>query len=161
MGMRQLAAAVNVISVMADGSPHGMLATAVCSVCAAPPTLLICVNQSASMHRAIRERGHFGVSVLAEHQFETAHHFMSKVASERFTTCDWDTLATGAPALAGALVNFDCEVESEVNVGTHTIYFGRVVALRRAENGPPLLYHDGNYAALGQTPLPGMAAKQC
>ncbi|MCP5368500.1 MAG: flavin reductase family protein [Hyphomicrobiales bacterium] len=153
MGMRYLAAAVNVVSVIEEGAPRGMLATAVCSVCAEPPMLLVCVNQVASLHRSIRETGHFGVSVLDERQFDTACHFMSSAATERFTLCDWDTLVTGAPAIRGALVNFDCEVESSVDRGTHTIYFGRVVAVRRSESGRPLMYHDGNYACLGPEPL--------
>ncbi|WP_373086618.1 flavin reductase family protein [Sneathiella sp.] len=151
-GMRHLAATVNVISVMCGDEPRGMLATAVCSVCADPPTLLICINRSASMYSAIQDTGRFCVNVLDQRQFDTACHFMSQGASERFTICDWDTLRTGAPAIQGALVNFDCELDSKVDVGTHTICFGRVVAQRTADEGQPLIYHDGKYAALNQTP---------
>jgi len=153
LGMRQLAATVNVISVLADGKPLGMLATAVCSVCAEPPTLLVCINRSASMHGAIRETGKFCVNVLDQKQFDTACQFMSRDSSERFTVCEWDALATGAPAIQGALVNFDCVLDSEVDVGTHTICFGRVVGQRTVEEGRPLIYHDGKYSVLSQTTL--------
>jgi len=153
LGMRHLAATVNVISVTVDGQPLGMLATAVCSVCAEPPTLLVCINRTASMHSAIRDSGNFCVNVLDQNQFNTACHFMSRDSSERFSVCDWDILATGAPAIQGALVNFDCELDSEVDVGTHTICFGRVVGQRTSDEGRPLIYHDGKYAALNQTPL--------
>ncbi len=147
-GMRHLAAAVNVISAMVDGKPRGMLATAVCSVCADPPTLLICINRAAQMHKTIAEGSRFCVSVLDEQQFETATNFMTLDRDARFKLCDWDTLATGAPAIRNALVNFDAEVDSRIDVGTHTIFLGRIVELRLSDRGLPLVYHDGNYAGL-------------
>lgn len=149
-GMRHLAAVVNIISVMVKDEPRGMLATAVCSACAEPPTLLVCINRNSKTHEGICEGGHFCVSMLDEQQFETAWRFMTSSATERFRAGEWDTLSTGAPAIRSALVNFDCKVESSVDVGTHSIYFGRVVAIRRAENGLPLMYHDGNYTRLKQ-----------
>ena len=152
-GMRHLAATVNVVSTMVEEEPRGMLATAVCSVCADPPTLLVSVNRNASMHGAISARKRFCVSVLDECQADTAFRFMSHHGSERFSQCSWDTIKTGAPAIRDALANFDCEVTSQVDVGTHTIYFGQIVAVRRSDNGQPLLYHDGNYAGLNPAPI--------
>lgn len=149
-GMRHLAAAVNVISVMEKNEPRGILATAVCSVCADPPTLLVCLNRNSSTHSSVRNNGRFCVSILDERQHGTAWHFMTSHASERFVDGEWDTLATGAPAIRSALVNFDCEVDSALDVGTHTIYLGRVIAIRRAGAGFPLMYHDGNYSGLKQ-----------
>ena len=39
--MRRLAVAVNVITISVDGAPMGMTATALSSLCADPPSLLI------------------------------------------------------------------------------------------------------------------------
>lgn len=152
LGMRQLAAAVNIISVFDNGRPKGMLATAVCSVCAEPPTLLVCINQSASTHDAIGTGGAFCVSLLSDRQLREAGDFMSPEPDTRFDACDWDRLKTGASAVRGALVNFDCEVVSSIEMGTHTIYFGKVLEMRRsAEGGCPLMFYDGQYASLGRT----------
>lgn len=152
-GMRHLAAAVNVVSVIKDAQPRGMLATAVCSVSADPPSLLVCVNKSASMRQAIEAAGRFCVSVLDARQFSTACHFMSSSADERFTACEWDILSTGSPAIQDALVNFDCEVDTTVDVSTHAIFIGRIVAMRCTDEGQPLMYHNGHYAALDEMPL--------
>jgi flavin reductase (DIM6/NTAB) family NADH-FMN oxidoreductase RutF len=56
-------------------------------------------------------------------------------------------LTTGAPALDGALSNFDCIVEQQVQAGTHSIFIGRIVGARVAE-GAPLVYGDGRFTSL-------------
>ena len=48
--MRRVAATVNVISICVDGKPMGITATAVSVVSMDPPSLLVCVNQAASVH---------------------------------------------------------------------------------------------------------------
>ncbi len=52
-GMRSLAGAVNIITSAHASHRYGMTATAVCSVSADPPTLLVCINKLASTHDAI------------------------------------------------------------------------------------------------------------
>ena len=68
LGMRQLAGAVNIITSLHAGKPWGMTATAVCSASAEPPTVLVCINQSAATHQAILEAGIFCVNVLRDSQ---------------------------------------------------------------------------------------------
>ena len=154
LGMRHIAAAVNVISTMENDEPRGMLATAVCSVCADPPTLLVCINKSASMHAAVVKSGCFCVSVLDERQLATASKFLSVSGAERFKLCDWDRLETGAPAVCDALVNFDARVVNAVEAGSHTVFFGEVAAIRFAdEDDRPLLYHNGCYSGLSVEPF--------
>ena len=150
-GMRHLAAADNVISTMADGKPHGMLATAVCSVCAEPPTLLVCINRETVMHGVVAQSGAMCISVLDERHAATAAKFLSLHGAERFSLCDWDSLETGAPAIRDALACFDTEIISTIDIGTHTIFFGRVIAMRCRDAGDPLIYHGRSYA--GVVPL--------
>ena len=65
-GMRRLAASVNVITTRTpDGQRSGLTATAVCSVSATPPTLLVCVNRSGNSHAVLTSSGVFAVNVLA------------------------------------------------------------------------------------------------
>jgi 3-hydroxy-9,10-secoandrosta-1,3,5(10)-triene-9,17-dione monooxygenase reductase component len=56
-GMRQLAASVSIISADCAGHRAGFTATAVTSVCADPPTLLVCVNRSSQTFPLMREAG--------------------------------------------------------------------------------------------------------
>ena len=145
LGMRRLAAAVNIVSTLEDERPAGLIATAVCSVSAGPPTVLVCVNRSARTHRILMESGVFCVNVLAADQMPFAREFLALDPLERFGACRWSTLATGSPALDEAMINFDCELVETFASGTHDIIIGRVVALRRREVDNPLLYFEGDY----------------
>lgn len=54
--MSSLAAAVNVITTDGPGGRAGFTATAVCSVTDQPPTLLVCINRSASVYETFIDR---------------------------------------------------------------------------------------------------------
>ena len=148
-GMRHLAAAVTLVSTLRDdGTPAGLLATAVCSVSVTPPTLLACINRTARSHAAIETSGYFCVNVLERSQDDAARSFLAADVAERFKLFRWTSLETGAPAIEGALVAFDCKVIQAIPAETHTILIGRVVASRVAAAGEPLLYYRGGYAGL-------------
>ena len=149
-GMRQLASGVCLVTTRsADGSRSGLTATAVCSVSIDPPTLLVCVNQQNGSYRAIREAGHFAVSVLASKDQDLSNRFASAVSGdERFEHGEWSEMVTGAPVLDSALASFDCTVSSVEDVGSHGVFFGEVQAVRTRDDEGPLLYGNGHYATL-------------
>ena len=67
--MRQVPGAVAVVTTVHAGARSGLTATAVCSVSAEPPQMLVCVNRSSSAERVIAAAGRFGVSYLSgDHQ---------------------------------------------------------------------------------------------
>src|SRR5262245_52133919 len=100
-GMRQLAAAVTVITAERHGVRNGLTATAVMSVSAEPPRLAIAVNQSASALKLLLEAGAFAVNVLSYDQEGVANRFASVAVKgdARFEGATWHTLETGAPVL--------------------------------------------------------------
>lgn len=149
-GMRHLAAGVTMITTFDAGQPHGLVATAVCSVSAEPPTLLVCINRSGGTHDAIARSERFCVNVLESEQGVVAQRFLAAERDQRFNVCAWTTLATGAPVIEGCLASFDCRVANALQSGTHTVFFGHVVAVRAAPGGPPLVYHNGTYATLAR-----------
>ena len=63
-GMRHLAASVTLITTRHRDLRGGLTATAVCSVSAEPPQILVCVNKTASAHDPIGEAGFFCVNIL-------------------------------------------------------------------------------------------------
>ncbi len=150
-GMRRLAAGVSIITTFEDGMPHGFVATAVSSVAAEPqPTLLVCVNRTARSHDVIHRTGIFCVNLLSDADVETAQRFSAPhLRDERFSGHAWTALATGAPALPGALASFDCKVVAAMAVQSHTVFIGEVLHLALRESTPaPLLYFNGRYEAL-------------
>ncbi|MDQ0513227.1 flavin reductase family protein [Ancylobacter amanitiformis] len=148
--MRELAAGVTIITAGREDGRRGLTATAVCSVSADPPTLLVCVNRSAEGHAAIRESGAFCVNVIAaEHQC-LAERFAGRDGArgaERFEHGEWRALATGAPVLADAVAAFDCQVIQAIDAGTHTVFLGAVTATTVSPQRAALLYRAGTFAA--------------
>ena len=147
--MRFVPSAVTIITARHDGDRNGLTATAVASVSADPPQLLVCVNRQASAEPLIAASGRFAVNVLAlEHQ-ESADRFSQSTLSsgERFEAHRWIDLPSGVPALADAIAVFECRIVQHSQLGTHSLFIGEVVGIRTT-TGEPLLYHAGRYRQL-------------
>ena len=144
--MRGVPGAVTVITTVHEGTRGGLTATAVCSVSAEPPQMLICVNRSSSAQSVIAAAGRFGVSYLAHDQQAVANAFAASL-DDRFHHAEWVELGSGVPILKDAAAAFDCVVVQMVEAGTHTIFIGAIVAAV-ARAVPNLLYRDGAYAVV-------------
>lgn len=143
--MRRLASTVTIISTAdAIGNRHGMTATAVNSIAMDPPSLLICVNHSASIHAPLTVRGRFCVNVLTTQHEELVAAFSGKLKGDaRFEVGEWLNERCGMPFLHDAQCNLFCDVDTVVPYGTHSIVIGRVSAVRSEEDIRPLVYADG------------------
>jgi len=147
--MRQVVSSVAVITAASGKVRNGLTATAVCSVSTEPPTMLVCVNRSATAERIIADSGSFAINFLTEEQHQIARLFStSKLsADQRFGEGRWLKMVTGAPILEGAVASFDCEVSDRILSGTHHIYIGRVLAATSLDQHA-LLYRDGSFRRL-------------
>jgi flavin reductase (DIM6/NTAB) family NADH-FMN oxidoreductase RutF len=149
LAMRRLAAGVTIITTCHNGHRCGLTATAVCSLSADPPQLLVCVNRSSQAHDVIKRGANLCVNLLARRHKVLAGYFAGqKKGDERFRSGKWTTLKTSAPVLDDALASFDCVVKETVESSTHTIFIGSVVEVRLRAEGHPLLYAGGSYAGL-------------
>jgi flavin reductase len=150
--MARLAAAVNVITTDGPAGRGGFTASAMCSVTDSPPMLLVCMNRTVSSCAAFRANGVLCVNVLCASQQEVSAVFAGTTGVEgpaRFATGRWGRLVTGAPALEGAMVNFDARITDMVEKGTHLVFFCEIEAIRLGETaGPALLYFARNYREL-------------
>ena len=147
--LRHLASGVSLITTRdAAGAPLGMLATAVSSVTAEPPTILICINHTATMHAALMESRKFCGNFLAIGNNAVAQRFTGAIPrEERFAEGDWEVLASGAPVLSDAHAAMDCEIAEITEMGSHSVIFGRVLAAKVAESAAsePLVFHNRAY----------------
>ena len=154
--MRRLAATVCIISTTGEDGWHGMTATAVTSVSMDPPSVLVCVNTTASLHRILHSGTRFCVNVLRASQESFAGTFASSRirGADRFAADAWkaDGEHGDLPYLVDAQANLFCDIDHMVPYGTHTIFIGRVNAVRNGELVSPLLYADGQYLATRRVP---------
>ncbi|MBS69553.1 MAG: pyrimidine utilization flavin reductase protein F [Pseudomonas sp.] len=147
--MARLAAAVNIITTDGPSGRAGFTATAVCSVTDEPPTLLVCLNRSASAHPIVIANGQLCVNTLAGAQRDLSNLFGGKTPmAERFAAAQWSTGVTGSPLLDGATVSFDCRISHSASVGTHDILYCEVLAVYRRDSSDALVYFGRNYHGL-------------
>jgi len=155
--MRQLAATVNIITAGEGKGRRGLTATAVCSMSITPPSMLVCVNRFGEAHKAITTAGSFCVNILADAQREIALRFAGQIGElgeDKFSPYGWTNLATGAPALDNAMANLDCEIASVSETESHSIFIGKVMAIRFGPETSPLLHYNRNFFTLAnQTAL--------
>jgi len=147
-GMSRAATTVNVVTTDGPGGRAGVTVSAMSSVSADRPALLICVHQASPARQAIKRNGRLCVNVLRAEQTEISDRFAGRHKSggdDKFVGASWRRLATGAPALDDALVAFDCTVMKEIDWGTHTVFIADVVDIELAEPGRPLIYAGRTY----------------
>ena len=129
--MALLGAAVCLITSDGPGGRTGLTASAVCSVTDEPPTLLLCMNRTSRSNDAFKLNGVACINVLsASHQALSALFSGPAEMEERFAALAWDELATGAPVLPDAAASFDCRIVQVTEVGTHSVFFCEVEAVR-------------------------------
>ncbi|NDJ58720.1 flavin reductase [Enterobacteriaceae bacterium 4M9] len=145
--MAMLGGAVSIVTTAGQEGKVGMTASAVCSVTDSPATVLVCINRSAWAHRQFVQNGILCVNVLgAEHQALSGRFANRNIGmEERFSTHTWRELVTGSPVLGEALVSVDCRIVACHDVGSHTVFYGEVHAIKSGENRGALIYFNRDY----------------
>ncbi len=151
--MAMLGGAVSVITTDGDSGRFGFTASAVCSVTDSPPTLLVCMNRASSSNPQFQGNGVVCVNVLAGTHQELSGAFANKALTmdDRFATTGWTTLESGAPVMLEALVNFDCRIAQVHEVGSHSIFYCEILAIRHGAADEGLVYFNRAYHRLGES----------
>ena len=149
---------VNVITTDGPAGMAGFTASAVCSVTDSPPTVLVCMNRSSFAHQFFKENARICVNVLSGDQQALSQLFSDRNVSmpERFERSAWERLATGAPALSGALASLDGVIVATQEVGTHSVFFvelRQIRAIDEPQGVPGLVYYNRCYHQL-RAPAP-------
>jgi len=141
--MGRTAAGVSVVTTNGLAGKFGQTVSAMCSVSADPPMVLICVHARSPLNDAIIANRVFCVNVLATQHDHVADTFAGRPwpGKDRwdFTCGRWNDTSSLSPRLDDALASFDCEIHEIVRAGTHRVLLGHVVAITTSE-GTPLLY---------------------
>jgi flavin reductase (DIM6/NTAB) family NADH-FMN oxidoreductase RutF len=146
-GLRRLAKAVVVITCRHRGVRFAMTATAVSELSMEPPSLLICVNRTASLHAPLSAKAGFCVNILHHSHTDISTLCSGKEKGEaRFALGRWEDDASGIPYLADAQASFLCRHEKSLDYGTHCIVIGLVEKVLIHGNVDPLVYVDGTYS---------------
>ena len=144
--LRRLAKAVVVITCEHDGTRFAMAATAVSELSMDPPSLLICVNRTASLYAPLSSGANFAVNILHSSHETVSAACSGKLKGEaRFEQGQWARSSIGPPYLKDAQASFVCRNDRQVDYGTHGIFIGEVVDVMTQGAVDPLIYIDGRY----------------
>jgi len=152
--MSRVGAAVHIITTRDERGAHGFTASAVCSVTDTPPTLLFCLNRNTSSHEIFTIGRAACVNTLAAAQEGLSAIFADRAQLDvRFRHGNWATSDTGAPVLADAAASFEGIVTNVVEVGSHSVVFLQVRAIRIEPDVPVLMYFSRGYHRLPALPM--------
>lgn len=150
--MRKATSTVCVVTTSGPGGRYGVTVSAMTSVTADPPAVLVCVNNGNFVTPAVIKNRSFCVNLLSESQKAISEVFAGRHPSgttDRFACAEWAVLATGSPALVGAAAVLDCRLAEHHRFGSHTLLIGTVEGVDLNE-GPTLLYHDRRYCRVAE-----------
>lgn len=156
VAMRRLATTIAIVTAGGErDSWRGMAATALMSVSADPPTILVAVNRNAGINAVLVPGAPLCVNLLA-----TRHHFLVPIfggdvsGAVRFQHGTWYRSAKGPPILADAAASLLCETREIVPVHTHDLFIAEVRAITVQPEFDPLLWGDGMLARAVCIPRP-------
>lgn len=149
--MRHVAATVYAVTTGHGGGRYGILATAVSSLSFEPPSLLVCVNRTASLHAPLAEAETFCVNVLGLGNRDVAEQFVSHGGQERFAVGAWEEWHD-LPVLATAQSSLVCRRAHCHEFGTHSIFIGELLAAKHRHDAAPLTYYDRHYIDISEAP---------
>ena len=109
---------------------NGMTQSWVTQVSMEPVLIAISVDQSAVTHRLIEGSGVFTLNLWDAEDTRPFVKFSKPATKEGMTLNDRAIREgdTGAPVFEEAIAHMECEVREAIDVGTHTLFLGEVVA---------------------------------
>ncbi len=125
-----------------EGKPRGLTSSAICSVSAQPPLVLVCVDLTSRTLPALRHAEGFVVNFIRAGRSEVCDVFASK-AEDKFAQVVWSETESGLPFLPDdALAWAECTTVQEIEAGDHMIFLGRVERGEVANPGVlPIVYY--------------------
>jgi flavin reductase (DIM6/NTAB) family NADH-FMN oxidoreductase RutF len=129
------------------GAPVGLTANSFASVSLDPPLVVWSIGLNAPSLGAFREHSSFAINVMCDQSKELALNF-ARASENKFANVGWQSGLDGVPVLNAAAAVIQCRTEARIPGGDHEICLGRVFDFYRTDK-PPLLFHKGNFATLG------------
>ena len=145
---------------------NGQIANTVFQVTSEPPTIAVSINKNNLTWEYIKDSGAFAVSVLCVDtplSFIGRFGFKSGRDTNKFEGINYKFGETGAPIVTDNAVSYlEARVTKEVDVGTHTVFIGEVVAGEVLSELKCMTYEYYHEVKRGTTPktAPGYVAER-
>jgi ferric-chelate reductase [NAD(P)H] len=135
---------------------NAQIANTVFQVASEPPMVAVSINKNNLSHRFIQESRVFTASVLCKDTplpFIGRFGFKSGRDSDKLSGINYKLGETGAPVvLENAVAYLEVRVTKEVDVGTHTVFIGKLVAAEVLTEKECMTYEYYHQVKRGTTP---------
>ncbi len=145
-----------IVSSVKEGKFNGQIANTVFQVSSEPPKVAVCINKENLTHSFIEKSGVFSVSILEKDvpmQFIGLFGFRSGRDVDKFAKVNYKTGGTGAPVILDhTLAYMEFRVSITADVGTHTLFVGKLENAEIIKEGEPMTYAYYHKVKKGKAP---------
>lgn len=146
-----------ILSSKAGDKINGCIVNTVFQLTPDPPVVAVSVNKQCLTHQFISESRLFAVSILSEAaqmSFIGRFGFRTGRDINKFEQVKYRTGTTGAPIILDNTIAFlEAELTHSIDVGSHTLFIGRVIACETLDDSAyPLTYAYYRDVRHGRTP---------
>lgn len=135
---------------------NAQTANTVIQVSSEPPIISVCINKQNLTHEFIEDSRVFSASIISKDAplgLIGGFGFKSGRDTDKFEGYNYKLGETGAPiVLDDTLAYLEAKVIKSVDVGTHTIFIGELVAAETIQAGEPMTYAHYHLVKRGTTP---------
>ncbi len=148
---------VYIITSRKDDKLNGMIATTVCQITSEPVMITVTINKQNLTHEFIEFSRGFNVSILSKDTgFDLIGRFGFKSGRDIDKFKDGKNYKMGSMGIPIVLDNtigyIEAEVINSVDVGTHTIFIGKVIDAQTLNQQEPLTYAYYHQVNGGKSP---------
>ena len=135
---------------------NGQIANTVFQITSEPPTVAVSINKKNLTNEYIKDSKVFSASVLCQATplpYIGGFGFKSGRDTDKLKGVNYKAGQTGSPIfLDNATAYLEAEVIQDIDVGTHTIFIGRIVAAEILTEDPCMTYEYYYQVKRGTTP---------
>lgn len=145
-----------IITSRKDNKLNGQIANTVFQITSEPPTIAVSINKTNLTHEYIKESKVFTVSILsteAPMKFIGTFGFKSGRDIDKFENVNYEIGENGAPIVHDYTMGFvETQVIDSIDVGTHTIFIGKVINCDITKEKEPMTYDFYHKVVKGKAP---------
>lgn len=145
--IRKLTSTVTLVTTCTEyGDWRGVATVGVTSISMAPPTAVVCIDRSSSIHPALLTSKKLCINAMHNDNHSIIGSFTKpQQKKDRFQVGRWQIGRDGIPYLVGAQSNIFAEIFKMIGTRTHDVVFANVVEVINRSDVAPLLHAENSY----------------
>lgn len=153
--LRNMTYGMYLISTWGNGKATGCIANSVIQITSDPITVAVSINHKNYTNSCMKNTNRFAVHILGQNikkEIIGVFGYQTGEASDKFSQIGGYEVSNMLPVLkehSGVLI---CEVVSQMETDTHTIFLGKAIEIERGNQDEPMTYSYYHNVIKGKSP---------